>query len=58
MYWSDSGDKVVLALEENYYLLNFSETEVLNYVNENEGKVTKPEDEDEDDEGCEEAFEF
>jgi hypothetical protein len=28
VFWSDSGDKVVLALEDNYYLLNFSEDDV------------------------------
>ena len=57
VYWTESGDKIVLALEENYYLLNFNQEEVTNYVNENEGKDTTAED-DEDDEGCEEAFEF
>ena len=58
MYWSESNDKVVLALEENYYLLDFNEEEVKTYVAEHEGEEQKPEDEDEDDEGCEEAFTF
>lgn len=37
VYWSEGNDKVVLSLEENYYLLNFNETEVANYVSEQEG---------------------
>jgi len=58
VYWSDNGEKIVLALEDNYYLLNFNDQEVINYVLEKEGQETKAEDEDEDDEGCEDAFEF
>lgn len=38
VFWTESGDKVVLALEENYYLLNFSGDEVQNYINEREGQ--------------------
>jgi len=57
VYWNDSGSSIVLALEDNYYLLNFNEDEVTTYVSEHEGEDTKPE-EDEDDEGCEEAFTF
>lgn len=59
VYWSEDGKKVVLALEENYYLLNFKEEETANYINEHAGEEQKPaEDEDDEDEGCEEAFEF
>ena len=57
VYWSEKGDKIVLALEDNYYSLNFNEAEVQTYVEEHEGEE-KPEEEDEDDEGCEDAFEF
>ena len=59
VYWSDTGDKVVLALEEQYYLLNFDQQEVESYIHEHfTGEdQTKPAD-DEDDEGCEAAFEF
>jgi len=46
----------VLSLEENYYLLNFSEEDVSAYVAEKEGEEAG--EDDEDDEGCEEAFEF
>ena len=28
VYWNESNDKVVLTLEENYYLLDFNENEV------------------------------
>lgn len=57
MYWSESGEKIVLALEENYYLLDFNEESVANYVSERDGVETKQDDE-EDDDGCEEAFTF
>lgn len=54
VYWSEDGSKVVLSLEENFYLLDFNEDEVVNYVNEQEG-ADKQGDEEED-EGCEDAF--
>jgi coatomer subunit beta' len=57
VYWSDDGSKIVLALEENYYQLDFNEDQVQAYVSEHEGVEEKPEDE-EDDDGCEEAFTF
>jgi hypothetical protein len=28
VYWSDDGSKIVLALEENYYQLDFNEDQV------------------------------
>ena len=58
VYWSENNDKVVLSLEDNYYLLDFNEDEVATYVQEHEGDEPKAEDDDEDDEGCEEAFNF
>lgn len=59
VYWSESGEKLVLALEDNFYLLNLNESEVSEYVETNDG-VEKPQGEDDEDEddGCEEAFEF
>jgi len=56
VYWNDSGSTVVLALEDNYYLLNLNEEEVANYITEHHGAEEK--EEDEDDDGCEEAFQF
>ena len=58
VYWNETNDKVVLTLEENYYLLDFNESEVQTYVAEHEGEEPKAEEEDEDDDGCEEAFTF
>lgn len=48
-----------MALEEQYYYLNFNSGEVLEYINQKDPhEEQKPEDEDDDDEGCEEAFNF
>jgi len=44
-----------LALEENYYLLDFNEEAVNSYIQEHDTGEDQKED-DEDDEGCEEAF--
>ncbi|KAK9379823.1 coatomer WD associated region-domain-containing protein [Kockiozyma suomiensis] len=48
VYWSDSGELVVLACEETFYVLNFSKEAYLNAVQE---------DRVDPDEGVEEAFE-
>jgi hypothetical protein len=58
VYWNEAGTQVVLSLEENYYLLDFNEDEVASYIEENVGKDTTAQEEDEDDEGCEDAFTF
>jgi len=34
VYWNDAGTSIVLALEDNYYLLDFNEEEVTNYISE------------------------
>jgi coatomer subunit beta' len=59
VYWSDAGDKVVLGLEDNYYLLHLDGDAVANYVSEKEGlQENQAQEEDDDDDGCEDAFEF
>ena len=50
LYWSENGQQVVLALEDQYYLLNFNQDQVNNYLQNKEGN--------EEDDGCEEAFDF
>lgn len=57
VYWSDNGQQVILALEENYYLLSFDSDQVVNYISSKEPSdlVDKPA-EDEDDDGFEDAF--
>jgi len=52
VYWSESGSQVVLALEENYYLLNFDADVVETYLQQKDPSAPV----DEDDGGCEEAF--
>lgn len=32
VFWSENGQQVVLSLEDNYYLLNFSAEAVANYI--------------------------
>ena len=32
VFWSENGQQVVLSLEDNYYLLNFSAEAVNNYI--------------------------
>lgn len=36
VFWSENGQQVVLALEDNYYLLNFDNEAVQNYINSKE----------------------
>jgi len=60
VFWSDNGQHVILALEDNYYFLNFDSDQVNNYIASKEPTELdqgKKQD-DEDDEGCEEAFQF
>jgi len=54
VFWSENGQSVVLALEENFYLLTYDSDQVVSYVNNKDPSAAQ----DEDDEGCEEAFQF
>lgn len=58
VFWSENGQQVVLALEDNFYLLNFDNDQVVNYVSSKEPSDLADKVEDEDDDGCEEAFQF
>jgi len=57
VYWSDDGKTVVMALEEQFYLLNYDAEQVKEYINQKDPHQEQQE-EDEDDEGCEEAFDM
>ena len=54
VFWSENGQQVVLALEDQYYLLNFNSESVREFVAAKDPDAP-PEDEDD---GCEEAFDF
>ena len=54
VYWSDNGQSVVLALEDNFYLLSYDNDQVVAYLG-SKDPAAAPE---EDDDGCEEAFQF
>ena len=56
VFWSENGQQVVLSLEDNYYLLNFSADAVANYIQSKDPDAIPADDEDDD--GCEEAFDF
>jgi len=58
VYWSENGQQVVLSLEDTFYLLNFRADEVAQYISTKEPSDLEEKKEDEDDDGCEEAFEF
>jgi hypothetical protein len=60
VFWSENGQQVVLALEDNYYLLNFDNEAVQNYISSKEPSELDQgaNKEDEDDDGYEEAFQF
>jgi len=47
---------VILSLEETFYLLNFQADEVANYIVTKGPSDLEDKKEDEDDDGCEEAF--
>mmetsp|Transcript_2736 Transcript_2736/g.4674 ORF Transcript_2736/g.4674 Transcript_2736/m.4674 type:complete len:106 (+) Transcript_2736:1269-1586(+) len=53
VFWNESGQQVILALEENFYFLNFDAEGSSNYI---EMKQAEDGEADEDDEGFEEAF--
>jgi coatomer subunit beta' len=57
VYWSDDGKTVIMALEEQFYLLNYDADQVKEYINQKDPHQEQQE-EDEDDEGCEEAFDM
>uniref|UniRef100_A0A7S3IM43 Coatomer subunit beta n=1 Tax=Strombidium inclinatum TaxID=197538 RepID=A0A7S3IM43_9SPIT len=54
VFWNEAGSQVVLALEDNFYLLNFDNEGVAEYVAGKE-PAGKP---DEEEDGFEEAFQF
>jgi coatomer subunit beta' len=58
VFWSENGQQVVLALEDNFYLLNYDTDQVSNYISSKEPSDLADKAEDEDDDGCEEAFQF
>jgi hypothetical protein len=49
---------VILSLEETFYLLNFQADEVANYITTKGPSELEEKKDDEDDDGCEEAFQF
>jgi coatomer subunit beta' len=57
VYWSEDGKQVVLALEDNFYLLNFNNDQLVSYLSSKEPSDLTDKVEDDDD-GCEEAFQF
>ena len=54
VYWSENGQQVVLALEDQYYLLNYNAEAVSQYVASRDPDANP----DDDDDGCEEGFDF
>jgi len=58
VYWSENGQNIVLALEENYYFLTFDKDQVAQYVASKEPSdlIEKANEEDDDDDGFEDAF--
>ena len=58
VYWSENGHQVILSLEETFYLLNFQADEVANYILTKGPSDLDEKKEEEDDDGCEEAFQF
>lgn len=52
VFWSENGQSVILALEDNFYLLSYDNDQVTSYLS-GKDPTAAPE---EDDDGCEEAF--
>jgi len=57
VYWSENGQNIVLALEENYYFLTFDKDQVAQYVASKEpSDLIEKANEEDDDDGFEDAF--
>lgn len=54
IYWSECGTKVVLVLEDSFYLLEFNEKETEELLSD----PSQQQEEDEDEDGFEDAFTF